>query len=179
MGRRSLTPDEWAEQLRAFERTALRLELQPEYAEPGDPVGRFLAGDPQDPDEVPEYRAWAGQVRTLTEAGRRVERVRVHDDQPNAYQRWERWAARQTIEAGERIRYMRRGLAYDVGLLPAAGPHDWWLLDDARLVVMRFDAGRLVDSELVDDPDRVAQACQWWDLAVHHSAPDFAEARLH
>jgi hypothetical protein len=177
--RRSLTLEEWAEQLRTFELTALRLELQPKYVEPGDPVGRFLAGERQNLDEVPEYQAWAGEVRALAEAGPRVERVRVHGDPPNAYRRWERWAARQTIEAGERIRYMSRGLAYDVGLLPAAGPHDWWLLDDARLVVMHFDAGRLVDSELVDDPDRIAQACRWWDLAVRHSVRDIAEARLH
>jgi hypothetical protein len=136
-------------------------------------VTRFLAGDPVDPDDVPEFVAWADQIRELTANGRRVERVRVHDDPPTPYQRWERWAARQTVAAGEVIRYMRRERAYEVGLLPAAGPDDWWLLDDERLVVMRFDqAGRLATSRLVDEAERVERARAWRDHAVRHSAPD-------
>jgi hypothetical protein len=91
----------------------------------------------------------------------------------------ERWAGQQTIAAGEVIRYMSRQCAHEVGLLPAAGEDDWWLLDDDRLVVMRFnDDGRLVENELVTDPERVAQACAWRDLAGHHSAPDFTGVPL-
>lgn len=173
---RLLSHDEWAAQLAGFEASAFRLELQPAYDEPGDSVARYLAGDPQDPDDVPEFRAWAAQVRAITDSGRTISRVRVHDDPPNGYQRWERWAGRQTIAAGERIRYLSRSAALAVGLLPAAGPDDWWLLDEARLVVMRFGGDRLVVSELVDDPERVAQACAWRDLAVRHSTPDTAGA---
>jgi hypothetical protein len=52
-------------------------------------------------------------------------------------------------------------------------------LDDDRLVIMSFgDGGRLVESELVTDPDHVAQACRWQDLAIHHSAPDFIRVRM-
>ena len=95
--KRRLTDREWAEALRTFERTASRLELQRVYAEPAGTVERFLAGDPQPPDEVPEFRAWAAQIRALTDQGKRIERVRVHDDPPTDYQRWERWAGQQTI----------------------------------------------------------------------------------
>jgi hypothetical protein len=178
VGRR-LTDEEWAEAIRKFERTAFRLEQQRQYAEPAGTVERFLAGDPQPLDDVPEFRSWAEHIRTLTQQGKRIERVRVHDDPPTDYQRWERWAGQQTIAAGEVIRYMSRQRAHEVGLLPAAGEDDWWLLDDDRLVVMRFnDDGRLVENELVTDPDRVAQACAWRDLAVHHSAPDFTGVPL-
>jgi hypothetical protein len=74
---------------------------------------------------------------------------------------------------------MSRQCAHEVGLLPQAGEDDWWLLDDDRLVVMRFsDDGRLVENELVTDPEQVAQACAWRELAVHHSAPDLTGAPL-
>ena len=177
--KRRLTNEEWAEALRTFDRTAFRLELQRQYEEPAATVERFLAGSPQDPNDVPEFREWAAEIRTLTDQGKRVERVRVHDDPPNGYQRWERWAAQQTIAAGEVIRYMSRPRAHEVGLLPAAGPDDWWLLDDDRLVIMTFgDDGQLVAASLVTDPDRVSQARGWRDVAVHYSAPDMTAARL-
>ena len=38
-------------------------------------------------------------------------------------------------------------------MLPAAGVEDWWLLDSARLIVMRFDReGHRIENELVTDP---------------------------
>jgi hypothetical protein len=176
---RLLTIEEWTEALRTFERTAFRLELQRVYAEPADTVERFLAGDPQPPDDVPEFRAWAAQIRALTDQGKRIERVRVHDVPPTDYQRWERWAGQQTTAAGEVIRYMSRQRAHEVGLLPEAGQDDWWLLDDDRLITMRFENnGQLMESHLVTDPDRVARACEWWDLAVRHSTPDVTGIRL-
>jgi len=177
--RRRLNDEEWAEAIRTFEHTAFRLEQQRQYAEPAGTVERFLAGDPQPPDDVPEFRAWADDIRTLTQQGKRIERVRIHDDPPTGYQRWERWAGQQTIAAGEVIRYISRHRAYEVGLLPAAGPDDWWLMDDDRLVVMHFNTeGHLDESELVTDPDWVTRACEWWRLAVRHSAPDLTGVRL-
>jgi hypothetical protein len=174
-----LTNEEWAEALRTFSHTAFRLELQREYEEPAGTVERFLAGNPQHPDDVPEFRQWAAQIRAFADQGKRIERVRVHDDPPTDYQRWERWAGQQTIAAGEVIRYMSRLRAYEVGLLPAAGPDDWWLLDDDRLVIMSFGGdGRLVTSHLVTDPDCVSQARGWRGLAVHYSTPDVTGVRL-
>lgn len=170
-----LSDNEWAEQLRAFDRTAFRWECQPAYteAEESDTVARFLAGDPEPPVEVPELAEWFDQVRRLTATGRRIARVRVHDDPPTPYQRWVRWIDAWNTEAGETIRYVTRGHARAAGLGPALGDVDWWLMDDERLIVMRFDAaGHRVENELVTDPERVEQACTWRDLAVHHSTPD-------
>jgi hypothetical protein len=65
-----------------------------------------------------------------------------------------------------------RRAAQEIGLLPADANHDWWLLDDARLIVMQFDQnGRRVHTELVTDPAQVDRAKTWWQLAHAHSAP--------
>jgi hypothetical protein len=167
-----LTGEEFGELLRTFERTAFRLELQPAYNEPveRETVARFLAGDPEPPTAVPGLAPWFDQVARLTAEGRRIERVRVHEDPPTPYQRWERWVGQWNIRAGEVIRYLTRAEAHEIGLLPAAGNVDWWLLDSSRVILMRFDDEQhLVESELLDDPVVVAQACAWRDLAVHYA----------
>jgi hypothetical protein len=95
------------------------------------------------------------------------------------YQRWERWISSWNIAAGETIRYLTRPRAHEIGLLPAAGTQDWWLLDSNRLIVMRFDAiGRRIHNELVTDSATVVQACAWRDLALHYSAPSEARSAV-
>jgi hypothetical protein len=171
----SLTDTEFGELMRTFERSAFRLELQRAYSEPSehDTVARFLAGDPQPPTEVADLVEWFEQITALTAAGRHVERVRVHEDPPTGYQRWERWMGAWNIRAGETIRYMTREKAHQIGLLPAAGDRDWWLLDEQLLIVMTFDdRGHRLDTELVTSPEIVEQARAWRDLAVQNSAPD-------
>lgn len=167
---RFLVGDEWVEALWDYERTAFHLELQPAYTVGEEPlVQRFLAGDLTQPD----WSGWWDKVRAATAEGKHIRRVRVFEDPPTDYQRWLRWVSQWNTEAGEEIRYMTRGAARECGLLPAAGKDDWWLFDSSWLLVMRFnDAGRYLSSEVVTDPDRVEQARQWWDLAVHHSTPD-------
>lgn len=171
----TVTDAEFAALLNGFKHTAFRLELQRAYAEPDehDTVARFLAGEPQPPTEVPGLRAWFAQVAEQTRQGKRIERVRVHTDPPTDYQQWERWIGAWNSQAGETIRYMTWERAHQVGLLPAVGTTDWWLLDSVRLLVMTFDnQGRRINNELVTDPYRVVQACAWRDLAIHYSAPD-------
>lgn len=169
---RTLTQAERDELLRSFDHAAFRLELQPTYALPyeQDTLAKFLAGDPEPPDAAPGLRAWFEQVAGLAAEGKRIERVRVHDDPPTPYQRWARWTDSWSARAGETIRYMTRPRAHEVGLLPDSGPADWWLLDSRRLVVMRFDdEGRRVEMTLAVDPAIVVQACAWRDLAIRHS----------
>jgi hypothetical protein len=172
---RALSDDEFAEQIRSFEHTAFRLELQRAYVvrAESEMLARFLAGDLTPPTDTEATREWFGHVAAQIAAGKRVERVRVHETPPTPYQRWERWLGRWNTEAGESIRYMTRQRAHEVGLLPAAGDEDWWLLDSRRLVVMRFDdEGRRLETDLVTEPARVVRACGWRDLAIHHSALD-------
>jgi hypothetical protein len=160
------------EALLGFEHTAFRLELQRSYAEPHEApqFAAFLRGDPQPGPDDPDLRDWYRSVAEHVARGARMERVRVQEDPPTDYQRFERHLDQWNIEAGEVMRYMTRERAHEVGLLPAAGTADWWLVDSARLIVMRFDgAGHRIANELVTDPETVLQACKWRDLAVHHS----------
>lgn len=178
--RRTLTEAEWARAITDFEHTAFRLELQPRYDEPGEAeaVQRFVGGDRSLPVDDPEEQAWLAYVEDRTSQGQRIERVRVVEDPPTDYQRWLRWVSQLTVAAGEAQRYLTRARAHEIGLLPAAGTEDWWLLDSCRLVVMRFDShGRRIENELVTDPARVVRACAWRDLAVHHSVLERVQER--
>jgi hypothetical protein len=170
-----ITGTEFASLLAGFGHTAFRLELQDAYAEPSEDalLAAFLRGERPDPATAPELRQWYEQVSAQTRDGKRIERVRVQQDPPTDYQRFERWVDPGNIQAGEIMRYMTRQRAFEVGLLPAAGTDDWWLLDSSRLLVMHFDTaevGHRTGSELVTDPAAVVQACAWRDLAVHYAA---------
>lgn len=172
--RRPLTPAEWAEELRNFEEDAFRLEMQPAYSVPweAEALERFLSGAEPRPTDEPAFRDWLDQVAGLVSGGRRIQRVRIHDDPPTPYQRYVRWVGSWNERAGEELRYMTRDEALRVGL-PATDTVEWWLMDSKRLIVMRFDdTGRHIDDELVTDREQVEQACAWRDLAVHHSASD-------
>lgn len=169
----------FGEALRGIAHTAFRLELQRVYLEPSEEevMRRWHAGDRMGHLDSPDLQGWWAMLREHTAAGRRVERVRVQEDPPTWYQEWERWIGRWNTTAGEHTRYMTRAKAHEIGLLPAAGDTDWWLLDSARLVVMTFDdEGHRLKTELVTDPTIVVQACAWRDLAIHHSTPDETRA---
>lgn len=167
---------EFGEVLLTAKHTWFRLEMQPAY-DVGKEIAeseRFAAGKPLNPhEEKPIKDEWLNQVRAWRDAGIRIERVRVHEDPPTDYQRWVRWTAAWNIAAGEVMRYMTRKEAHDVGLLPAAGDADWYLLDSNRLLKMHFDSDhRIFRVELDDDPATVVQACAWRDLAIHYSHPE-------
>lgn len=169
---RVLGDAEFGEALHEFEHTAFRIELQENYleAEEAGLFAAFLRGEPESPTTVSELRQWYEQIAAHVQQGKRVERVRVHQDPPTDYQRFERWLDRWNLQAGETMRYLTRQRAHEIGLLPAVGNTDWWLLDSSRLIVMRFDGeGHRIQNELITDPTVVIKACMWRDLAVHHS----------
>ena len=132
-----LTGDDFNDLFRYFTRTAVRLETQPVYtvAEERESVAEFLAGEPRPVTEFGFYATWLAKIRAATAAGKRVERVRVLDEPPTDYQRWEVWSGRFNAAAGETIRYLSRARAVEIGL-PV--DHDWWLFDGEKLAVMRF-----------------------------------------
>ena len=130
------------------------------------------AGHPFPATEVPELRDWYIQVAAQTRVGKTVERVRVQQDPPTGYQRFERWLDQWNLRAGETMGYLTHAQAHAVGLLPAVGQVDWWLLDSSRLLLMHFDeTGHRVGNELSTDPAAVAQACAWRDLVIRCSVP--------
>jgi hypothetical protein len=165
-----LSDAEFGEMLSSFSSTARRLEAQPEYAvsEERDALKRFAAGSPLPPSEYDWWQEWLDVIRDLTGQGRRVERVRVLSEPPSVYQQWECWGDKWHIDAGERISYLPRSKALAIGL-PL---QDWWLLDSARLIIMRFDSGgALTGRELVTEPQAVEQHRAWWRLAVRDARP--------
>jgi hypothetical protein len=171
---RTLTEEEFSAQLSSVKRSALRLELQRWYLEPAEQpaVERFLEGSPQPPAELSIFADWVALVSRLTADGVTIARVRVQEEPPTPYQRWERWVGAWSVAAGEEISYLTRPRAEEVGLLADAGTDDWWLLDEDRLILMHFDReGRRVRTELTTDRDQLERAVRCWRLARSHASP--------
>lgn len=165
-----LTGEDFNSLFRYFHDTAFRLETRPFYAvaEEREAYEGFLAGHPEPLTAFGFFTAWRDQIADLTARGRRVERVRLLDDPPSDYQRWEIWAGPFSADAGEVIRYLPRHRAIDLRI---PDTDDWWLFDSQRLAHVRFDEeGRPLGGEIVTDPDIVAQHCAWRDLAVQHAS---------
>lgn len=167
----AITEAEFDRLLATFERSAFRLETRDTYAlgyERAD-FEAFLAGSPTPPQELDWWRPWLEQIARLTREGKRIGRVRIVAEPPSNYQRWELWAAKWHARAGEQIGYMPRSKAEQIGL-PLV--HDWWLLDDERLIIMKFtDPGEIAGKSLITDPGIIAPYRMWRDLAVREATP--------
>lgn len=148
---------------------ATRAQLRDLGADEDADFEQFLAGQPVPPPEVSWWRPWLDMICVMTQEGKRIGRVRILAEPPSDYQRWELWAAHWHTQAGEQIGYLSRSRAAAAGL-PTG--HDWWLLDEQTVIIMRFDdVGRIASKELVADPSIVAQHREWRDLAVRHAIP--------
>ena len=160
---------EFWEVLETFKHSAWRFEQQPAYfiGYEHEQFDAFLAGNPQPPTENKDLGDWMTQVKRQTSEGKSIGRVRIVDEPITDYQRWMRWMDRWNREAGEVIDYLSRRRAREVGLIPAAGAEDWWLLDDTKLVLMFFDEKffRSRVELLVDEPE-VVRARKFRDLAI-------------
>jgi hypothetical protein len=149
----------------SFTRTAFRLETLPHYAVPieADAYADFLAGRPYD---LTWHHAWLDTMHRKIRQGQRVQRVRVMDEPPTPYQRFELAVTPHNLDIGEDIRVIVRSTAVALAL-PAC---DFWLFDDQRVVSMDFDAhGVLKGAEVTDDPSRVASCQAARDLALAHA----------
>lgn len=166
-----LSPEGIASYFASFERLAFRLETQPHYTVDyeAEEFRRFLAGGPlTPPPEIDWFSSWLEDIERLTKSGRRVERVRVIDSPPTPYQRWELWAAPYNIAAGEKVSVLERRRAEQLEL----PRRDWWLFDQAAVVLMDFDdQGRLLGLRHSQDPGAVSQYARWSETASSHGAP--------
>jgi hypothetical protein len=154
----------------SFERTARRLETRDRYDIPGERESfeRFLAGQPDDPDELVKRDRWLSNLRAATAAGRRFERIRIVPESLTDYLRFEIRGTRYNVDFGEDVRYLNRHQANTLDL-PA---HDFWVFDASRLVLMYFTADdRHLGSELISDPDMVSRHERWLDLAFGQATP--------
>ena len=163
---------EWSDDLlRSFRRSAFRFETRSHYALGYEQVDYedFLAGTPVPPPQVNWWQPWLEQIQRLTGEGKTISRVRVVDEPPSDYQRWELWAAPWHTKAGERIQYMPRSRARHLGL-PLG--NDWWLLDGERVIRMWFTDEDEIDRKVLsDDREIIALYLKWRDLAVRNATP--------
>lgn len=167
--REEIDDAEFWRQLDAFDSTAFRFEQQPAYEvdyEHGV-FASFVNGRPVPPTESPELADWMKLVSRHISQGRSVSRVRVVDNPITDYQRWLRWCDWWNLEAGERISYLPRALAFRGGLFPEAKGPDWWLFDNERLMLTYYDdQHRRTGVELVTDDPLVQQAREWRAVAL-------------
>jgi hypothetical protein len=135
-----------------FRTAAFRLEVRRSYGIPSEDAAfqTFLAGDDPGADWLSD---WLGGVREKTAAGRRIERVRVVDEPPSNFLRFELSVTPYNLEAGEDIRYLPRGAAEELAL----PNEDFWLFDARTVLILNFnDDDQFSGTKPITDPVKVA-----------------------
>jgi hypothetical protein len=153
------------ELFRDFQHTAYRLEVRTSYGIPeeDEPYRRFLEGDYPGIDW---FAPWLTLMEKETGKGKRVERVRVIDEPPSDYLRFELWGTTYNLAAGEDIRYLARHQAVDLGL----PTYDYWVFDSRTVARLQFgDHDRFQGVLLSDDHADVLAHVQWQGAAWHHA----------
>lgn len=157
---------------KTFEHDAFHLELRDDYTVPHEesPFTRWLSGEP---DDLGWFEPWAQEMRRVTENGRSVRRVRVVTEPHGPYIQWEYSITGWNEQAGEDIRWLPRHLLPGGLYLPMEG-NDWWLFDDRLLAVGHFDdQGRVLGSELIEEPEALAECIRvrdlLWAIAIPHA----------
>ncbi len=124
------------ERLGRFTSRLFRLETLPAYAvdSDGDSYRRWLAGEPEPTSE--RFQRWLDVLRARRAAGKLSSRVRILSEQLTDYERYAcEWGYTHTSVAGEDIRVLRRGEHHIPDLIEV----DFWIVDDAEVVLMRYD----------------------------------------
>lgn len=151
-----MTPEHFDALFDTFHSTVARLETLPAYAVAdyeGERLAAFLAGRPL-PLRSITTDPWLARIARTTMDGKKWSRVRVVDEPPTDYQRFELAVYPETQAVGETIHVLPR-YAYRMD-----GP-DFWLFDGdtsaARAVLMDYSPdGTWLGAQLVDDPTVVA-----------------------
>lgn len=157
---------------KTFEHDAFHLELRDDYTVPNEesPFTRWVRGEP---DDLAWFEPWAQEMRRVMESGRSVRRVRVVTEPHSPYIQWEHSITGRNEQAGEDIRWLPRHLLPG-GLCPPMEGNDWWLFDDRLLAVGHFDdQGRVLGSELIEEPEALAECIRvrdlLWAIAIPHA----------
>ncbi|MCM1967765.1 DUF6879 family protein [Streptomyces sp. G1] len=152
-----------------FDRDAFHLELRDDYSVPGEegPFEDWLDGRVSDDSFM---LPWTELMKRVTDSGKTVRRVRVITEPHSPYIKWEHATTKVNEEAGESIRWLPRHQLPEGLNFPVNG-NDWWLFDDKLLAVGHFDAaGRVLGSEVIEDPAIVAECIRvrdhLWSIAT-------------
>ncbi|WP_405645202.1 DUF6879 family protein [Streptomyces uncialis] len=161
-----LAGKEWDDCFDSMERSAWRLETLPVYTMPqeAERLERFLSGE-SSPDGCTS--AWMDEVRRWVGEGKSVGRVHLVTRPLSDYLRFEfEYYYRHHVQVGEDIRILDLTDRENPGL----PDQDFWMFDDATVVLMRYRPdGTPVGRELYEgnpEPYR-----RWKRLAVTESVP--------
>ena len=137
-----------SEWVNGFSSTAFRLETLDVYASSSDggEVARYLRGE--DAPDPARKEPWLARLRSERAMGRLRQRVHVLTSPIDGYLRYAcEWGYVYNVRAGEDIRIL------DLAERPrpaAVVDHDFWLIDDRDVLLMRYDAsGRFTAAELL------------------------------
>lgn len=167
-------PDVYTRLFSATQASAFKFEVRTGYgvAEEDEPFQKFLRG--ADPG-LEWHEPWLDLMRRAVKRGIRVERVRVVDEPPSDFLRFEISMTPYNLDAGEDIRYMKRSLAEELRL-PAV---DYWLFDTSELYVLHFaDDDRFQGLEKINDPAVVEEYAAHSTRAWARTVPFDADQRI-
>jgi hypothetical protein len=162
-----LEGDDWSRMFRDFSRSVFRLETRDLYTMPDedDEFRRFREGE-KPPADL--WYPWLDTVAQAVQAGKSVQRVHVVTSPLSAYIRYEaEWGYVFNVQAGEDIRILDLATTPDPGL----PTQDFFLFDDAHVVLMHYrDDGTQIGRELLDTAD-IMRYVEWKRLALETSTP--------
>lgn len=145
-------------------RSVWRWECQGHYQVDEDELARWRAGRPAELDA--ETIAWHGYIRSLRQRAIPFQRVRMITEPVTEYLVWLMSTTDANVDAGEDIRWVHESVARELGM----PTYDFYLVDDERVAVLRFDTEKvLTDVEVVWQPDVVAQHRRWRGTVWHHA----------
>lgn len=157
-----------------FQRSAWRLEVRPFYGPDADEFDRYQHDQPPTVEQERQRRHWLEHIAAATSDGRSVGRVLVVTAPLTPYWRWRVATGRAHAAAGEEIHLADRAQHPELAALTA----DFWLLDDARVLLLDYDPrGMFLGRREVTDPASVADYRRQQALSRRCSVP--LEAFLH
>lgn len=143
-----MTGEDFAALFDAATRSVFRYEALQTYAVAAeDPsMAAFRGGSPR-PERSVRTSPWLRRIAVQTAAGVSWSRVRFVTWPLSEYVQWELVGYVESQAAGEAISIIDE----------AATAPDFWLVDEARAVLMRYNEdGAVVERELITDPEHVA-----------------------
>lgn len=163
----SLAPRTFAHLFGQFKRDAFRLETLGDYSRSGnvDAYKLFLDGQ----DKPSDYNLdWLDEVRTHTDAGRRMYRVHVLRRLLTPYLRFELgWGCVTNATAGEEF------FILDVTEQPNPLPDDlgdFWLFDSITPARFNHSGGKFIGADVLPD-DRGPEYVAYRETALAHAVP--------
>jgi len=166
-----MTPEEFDACFDEFHASAERLEMRPFYTVPSEQprIQAFRDGLPR-PVRSVRTDPWLRRIAVTTAAGKLWSRVRVIDDPPTEYQRYQIPGYVESQAAGDEILIVRRGR---VTGLPE---RDFWLFDyhtdQAFVLFLDYDAdGHFLGAQRSASTEDLAACHAAYDDAYHSAVP--------